>query len=83
MKYIYKCVNSHRPLLHSGHVYDTHRNKVEHIYHPSGDDSIACIHHYYSKSEEEFRKKIDRKMVDDAPKRSITLLDGLHSRYSF
>lgn len=77
---IYKCISSHRPMLHSGHIYDTNRRKVEDIFHPNGTDDIACIHHYYSKSEEEFRKKINRSMADDAPKRNISLLEHLHER---
>jgi hypothetical protein len=80
IKNIDQCLHSHRPVLHSGYIYDTNRKIVNNIYNPDGDNNIACIHHYYSKSEEEFKLKIRRKMVDEAPKRDMSLLNGLHLR---
>lgn len=75
---IQDCVHSHRPLLKNGNIYDTNRKVVKEIFNPDGDYNIALIHHYYSKSEEEFKLKIARKMVDEAPKRDEALLNDIH-----
>jgi hypothetical protein len=80
LKSIFQCVHSHRPMLNKGSIYDTNRKIITDIFNPDGDDLVACIHHYYTKSEEEFKSKIERRMVDEAPKRSTSLLDGVHLR---
>jgi hypothetical protein len=67
-------------MLNKGSIYDTNRKIITDIFNPDGDDLVACIHHYYTKSEEEFKSKIERRMVDEAPKRSTSLLDGVHLR---
>jgi len=80
LKSINQCVHSHRPQLLRGFIYDTNLKIINDIYNPDGDYKVACIHHYYTKSEEEFKSKIDRKMVDEAPKRDSSILDGVHLR---
>ena len=72
--------NPHKPRLLSGNVVDTnwktipfHENE-----HPSGPVDVACIHHYYTKSEEEFRKKIERGKADMDEKRSQDELIDIH-----
>jgi len=75
------CVNSHRPLLKAGlNIYDTNRRILNDIYNPDGDCNIACIHHYWTKSEDEFSKKIRKRMPDETPARSLSLLEGVHLR---
>lgn len=80
IKSIFQCIHSHKPLLNKGSIYDTNRKIITEIFNPEGDDKVAIIHHYYTKSEEEFKSKINRKMVDEAPKRNISLLEGVHLR---
>ena len=80
LKSIFQCVHSHRPMLNKGSIYDTNRRIINEIFNPEGDDKVAIIHHYYTKSEEEFKSKINRKMVDEAPKRNMSLLEGVHLR---
>lgn len=80
IKSINLCTHSHRPLLHNGSIYDTNRIVINDIFNPNGDYNVACIHHYYTKSEEEFKAKIERRMVDEHPKRQKSLLDEVHTR---
>ena len=46
----------------------------------NGDAKVACIHHYYTKSEQEFREKIERGRSDIVEKRSLNELDDIHSK---
>jgi hypothetical protein len=80
IKSINRCVHSHKPLLHNGSIYDTNRKVINDIFNPNGDYNVACIHHYYTKSEEEFKEKIERRMVDEHPKRQKLLLEEVHKR---
>lgn len=77
---IAKCINSHKPLLNKGSVYDTNRKIINGFFNHDGDSNIACIHHYFTKSEEELRKKILRGQPDETPKRELSLLDDIHTK---
>jgi hypothetical protein len=63
-----------------GNTVDTSKQSIISSFHPNGSTQIACIHHYYSKSEEEFLKKIKRGRADIVDKRSLTELDGIHTK---
>jgi hypothetical protein len=82
LRYIHKYINPHKPLLTTGTICDTNRRIVplDDYRMEGGDDKVACIHHYYSKSEQEFVEKIERGRADVSTKISRTELDDLHSR---
>ena len=80
LSYIHNYENPHRPLLLKGVIFDTNRNTVSDSFNPDGDTKIACIHHYYTKSEQEFREKIERGKADIVEKRSLNELDDIHSK---
>jgi hypothetical protein len=65
--------------LRSGITCDTSYQQITGPFHPTGKADIACIHHYYTKSEKEFREKIERGRADTVEKRSLTELDNVHS----
>ena len=71
--------NPHNVNLLKGNNYDTNRNIIFGPFNNLGDDTIACIHHYYTKSEEEFRKKIERGRADIIKKRSLDEMNNIHS----
>lgn len=48
-------------------------------YHPDGDDSIACIHHYFTKSNEEFFRKCARGRADISTYRNFDEDFGRHN----
>ena len=66
----------------SGNVVDTNWNTIpfHENEHPSGPVDVACIHHYYTKSEEEFCKKIERGKADMNEKRSQDELINIHDQ---
>ena len=64
----------------SGTTCDTSYQTITGPFHPTGKTDIACIHHYYTKSEGEFREKIERGRADTVEKRSLSELDDVHSR---
>jgi hypothetical protein len=70
-------ISSHYPQLKKGSFYDPSRTIVSPPFH-NGSYDIACIHHYYTKSVEEFRKKILRGTGDAHPARSLSELDDIH-----
>jgi hypothetical protein len=72
-------VDPHNANLIKGHNYDTRKNIIYGSFNNLGDDKIACIHHYYTKSEEEFRQKIERGRSDISQKRSLDELIDIHS----
>ena len=80
LNHIYKYTSPHKPQLLSGHVYDTNRKIVDTVFNPDGDSKIACIHHYYTKSEQEFRDKIERGKADIPGKRGLDELINIHSQ---
>lgn len=59
------CMSSphHGKLLH-GNTRDCKGRIVDGPYHHDGDDDIACIHHYFTKSKEEFVRKCQRGKAD-------------------
>ena len=72
-------INPHKPLI-KGNIYDTNRKVITDIFNPDGDSNIACIHHYWTKSEDEYKNKIQRRTSDETPMRSINL--DIHSKYN-
>ena len=83
----YKCISKlksinihispHKPLI-KGNIYDTNRKVITDIFNPDGDYNIACIHHYWTKSEDEYKNKIQRRTPDETRMRSIDL--DIHSK---
>ena len=73
-------ISSHYPQLLKGHIYDTMKTIITGAPFHKGKADVACIHHYYTKSEEEFYKKILRGTSDEHPTRSLSELDGVHLR---
>lgn len=51
---------------------DCRGNPIDGPYHPEGDDSVACIHHYFTKSNEEFFRKCARGRADIYAYRDFT-----------
>jgi len=80
LRYISHIDNPHYVQLINGFTYDTNRVIVNGPYNTNGTYDIACIHHYYTKSEDEFRKKIMRGRADIVEQRSLTELDDIHSK---
>lgn len=80
MTFIENYNNPHKPSLLSGQLYDTNRHVIplNDFANPNGPVDVACIHHYYTKSEEEFRKKINRGKADMEEKRSEDELIDIH-----
>ena len=72
-------VSSHRPQI-KGNIYDTNRNVVTNIFNPDANYNIACIHHYWTKSEEEYKMKVERRMPDETPMRTCDT--DIHSKYN-
>jgi hypothetical protein len=68
--------NSHFPLLIHGQIKTTHRKVIEGPYNPGGDFSIAAVHHYFCKSEEEFDAKCRKGRVDIAQERLKSDYEG-------
>ena len=80
LRYAWFFNDAHHMMLRSGTTCDTQYQPITGPFHPSGKTDIACIHHYYTKSEEEFREKIERGCADRIEKRSLSELDDVHSR---
>jgi hypothetical protein len=68
--------NSHFPLLNHGRVKTPLGQTIDGPYNPNGDFSIAAIHHYYCKSDEEFDAKCRKGRVDLAQERLKSDYDG-------
>ncbi len=77
---IHNYKNPHRPLLIKGGVFDTNRLYISGSFNPEGDTNIAYINHYYTKSEQEFREKIERGRADILNKGSLDELIDIHSK---
>ena len=54
----------HYAILHNGTPHDTNGNPVTGPYNPNGTDDVACIHHYFVKSRQEFYLKCLRGRAD-------------------
>lgn len=72
--------NPHMPAISLPTIMDTNRTNIKTHENLNGPTDIACIHHYYTKSEQEFREKIERGRADISEKRSITELDNIHTK---
>jgi len=77
---IYKYISPHIPLLENGTIYNTNREIIKGALNDNLLSDIAYIHHYYTKSEEEFIKKINRGKADIPEKRSLSEMEDLHSK---
>jgi hypothetical protein len=73
-------INPHFPELKNGSNVDTNKNVIIGPFNYNGDAKIAYIHHYYTKSEQEFREKIERGRADLIQKRSLDELNDIHSK---
>lgn len=73
-----KYISPHYPELLQGNIYDVNNNIIVGPSNTNFDMKVICIHHYYTKSEEEFLKKIKRGKSDIDEKRSIDELNGIH-----
>ena len=80
LAHVHSWVDPHHPVLTKGHIYDTNQNIINGPINPLGDYTTACIHHYYTKSEQEFREKIERGRADISQKRSLDELINIHSK---
>jgi hypothetical protein len=78
--YVDNWPDPHHPILTKGHIYDTNHNIINGPFNPRGNCAVACIHHYYTKSEQEFREKIERGRADISQKRSLNELVDIHSK---
>jgi len=81
LKYINTYVNPHYPILTKGGVYDTNRKQIYGPTNNLGTSDIACIHHYYTKSEEEFKEKMERGRADVNEKIPFHVLLSIHDEY--
>ena len=70
-------INPHRPYEM---IFDTNGQQLFDNSNNKGPLDIACIHHYYTKSEEEFLKKINRGRADITEKKSMEELIEIHSK---
>jgi len=70
-------INPHRPYEM---IFDTNGQQLFDNSNNKGPLDIACIHHYYTKSEEEFLKKINRGRADITEKKSVEELIEIHSK---
>jgi len=61
-------------------IFDTNGQQLFDNSNNKGPLDIACIHHYYTKSEEEFLKKINRGRADITEKKSVEELIEIHSK---
>jgi hypothetical protein len=59
---------------------DTSRCVLSGPFNPNPKYDIACIHHYWTKSENEFKLKLERGRSDVNTKRSLTELNNIHSK---
>jgi|1048.fasta_scaffold73107_1 hypothetical protein len=57
-------VSPHHGKLRYGIAVDCHGNQIDGPFNTNGTDDIACIHHYFTKSKEEFMKKCERGRAD-------------------
>lgn len=78
---INKHITPHYAQLKDGHkVFGVNGNLIQDSFNYLGDTSIACIHHYYTKSEEEFVKKIKRGRADIIEEPRFSELNDIHSQ---
>jgi hypothetical protein len=79
LKKIQLFLDPHMPLLKNGIICNTQRGVISGSYNDNLLSDVAYIHHYYTKSEEEFLKKINRGRADISEKRSLAEMEELHS----
>lgn len=80
---IHNYSSPHGPTLLSNKKWmDTNRTVVESLFHPNGPSDVAVIHHYYTKSEEECRKKILGPRPDIDGERNHSILTNLHEYFN-
>lgn len=57
-------LSPHNCLLINGYTKDCDLNPVKAYFNYQGNDNVACIHHYFTKSKEEYRLKCKRGRAD-------------------
>ena len=67
---IYKYTLPHLPILLEGNTYNTAKEIINHHFNQSKNCDVAILHHYYTKSEEELKEKINRPRPDSQLKRN-------------
>ena len=77
-----KGITPHYFNLINGKTFDTSYYPISDPIHSFGKTDVACIHHYYTKSEEEFAQKLIRGRADTEEKRPLSELDQIHAKYN-
>jgi hypothetical protein len=71
-------VSPHYPNILKGTICNINKNTIVGPYNEDFNSDVAYIHHYYTKSEEEFKEKIARGKADLLEKRSLDELNNIH-----
>ena len=72
MAHVVHFVHPHAPVMRPGFVcVDPHGHAVNGPFNSQGTDDIACVHHYFTKSREEFLDKVARGRADTGMLRSL------------
>lgn len=75
--------NPHYGTMKKGRtVVDTNNNRVLRDSNPGGPYDVALVHHYFTKSAEEFRQKIERGRADLHQKRGLHELENIHKKFN-
>lgn len=80
LKAIDRFMNPHRATLKNSITVDINKQYVYEDTHNLEENNVAVIHHYYTKSEQEFKEKIQRGRADIIQKRSTEELINIHSQ---
>jgi hypothetical protein len=70
-------INKHHVKLKAGHTYNTRYQIIDRDIQPNGPTDVACIHHYYTKSESEMRL-----LIEDGWEIPSFPLDRIHSQFN-
>lgn len=57
-------ISPHHCILRTGKTYDCNGTMINGPYNEFGNDEVACVNHYFTKSEQEFREKCMRGRAD-------------------
>lgn len=69
-------------MLLNGVICNINKNIINGPFNEDYNSDIAYIHHYYTKSEQEFREKIERGRADISEKRKLDELIDIHSKHN-
>jgi hypothetical protein len=73
-------ISPHFPLLVNGTICNINKTIINGPFNEEYNSDIAYIHHYYTKSEQEFREKIERGRADISEKRKLDELIDIHNK---